>query len=258
MLRGKNEWKKKAKINPWIYSFLEFLPNKKLPSSFRVIIYVTLLLIFFQCIPFHHFFNIWRFMIMKTTQVHDIIFICGCCAFAFIAFLCTTPKYPISFFSVPSINVISLVYQLSSSKLGNCVPLDFLYIVQIWKVEEKINEKKVVEVYSFLHTPMLLIFLSFIHWHFFPIFFQSYLAHDYEWHLISWYNFHMLKLDLYTYSAYKRNISKTFGFLSSFQPNKYNFFGRPIMLCHFLKLHNLLLPLHSWDLKCGGNQNVNK
>ena len=114
--------------------------QKKLSLTFIVIIYVKLLLIFLQWITFHHFFNIWRFMIMKTTQIHDIIFICRCCAFAFIAFSCTTPKNPISFLSVPSINVISLVYQLSSSKLRNWVPLDFLYIVQIWKVEEKINE----------------------------------------------------------------------------------------------------------------------
>ena len=131
---------KQAKSIHGINGFLEFLSNKKLSSIFIVIIYVKFLLIFFRWITFQHFFNIWRFMVMKTTQIHDIIFICRCCAFAFIAFSCTTPKNPISFLSVPSINVISLVYQLSSSKLGNWVTLDFLYIVQIWKVEEKINE----------------------------------------------------------------------------------------------------------------------
>ena len=166
-VEGKNQWKKQAKINPWIYSFLEFLSNKKLPITFIVIIYVKLLLIFF-----HHFFNIWRFMIMKTTQIHDIIFICGCCAFAFIAFLCTTPKNSISFLSVPSINVISLVYQLSSSKLGNCVPLDFLYIVQIWKVEEKINENKsrrCLLIPSYAYVIIFILFMIF--------FFQYFLSH---------------------------------------------------------------------------------
>ena len=105
---------------------------------------LNFLFVFFKWINFRiqHFINyIWIcFVIVNSSQFHDIIFICGCPALAFFVGIRTLPISSISFLPFIIISVISLVYQYCSSFSGNCVTLDFLYIVQIWNVEGKMNE----------------------------------------------------------------------------------------------------------------------
>ena len=102
-----------------------------------------ILFIFFQ-----HFINNFWFMIVCPTQFHDIFSTCGCPCLAFtVVFLWmsvirTQPKNSVCFCIVFNICKISLVYQNCTSILGNCEAFDFLYIVQIWNMDVKLNEIK--------------------------------------------------------------------------------------------------------------------
>ena len=95
-----------------------------------------------------HFINNFWFMIVRPTQFHDIFSTCGCPCLAFtVVFLWmsvirTQPKNSVCFCIVFNICKISLVYQNCTSILGNCEAFDFLYIVQIWNMDGKLNEIK--------------------------------------------------------------------------------------------------------------------